>query len=377
MQKWIFLSSLVFCVAACSPVTQWNEFERRAITSLAITSLPPVPPDQSNSIASHPIAVEFGQALFHDVRLSANQQVSCASCHRPDYFFSDDKPQSRGLAATRRHTPGLIGIAYSQWLYWDGRRDSLWAQALTPLEHPDEHGISRVQVTELISTDPHYRQLYQELYGGLYGESAAGNHTTDRMFANAGKAIAAFETTLLPKPSRFDRYAAALVSSDWGTVDRALFSDEEIAGLRLFVNKAQCLNCHNGALFTNQGFHNVGTGLGVSAALPDHGRWQGVQEAQADPFNCLGEFSDAPAEWCALKFARVGGPELMGAFKVPGLRNISQTPPYMHDGRFSTLAQVVDHYIAAIPVPMGHTEIVPIPLAETERNNLIKFLETL
>lgn len=345
----------------------------QAIGSLALSALPALPPDLSNRVADNPAAASFGKQLFHDKRLSANQQVSCATCHQPDYAFSDPLARSVGISVTRRHAPSLIGSGYSEWFYWDGRRDSLWSQALAPLEHPAEHGFSRTGTATLLASDSAYREQYTALFG-----AAPTTHSTNLVFANTGKAIAAFERTLLPEPTRFDAYADTLRHPQEGADDTAAtLTPAELMGLDIFINKGQCLNCHNGPLLTNHGFHNIGTGLGVSENTPDDGRWQGVIEVQADLFNCLGEFSDAPADWCALTYARTTGRELLGAFKVPSLRNISRTPPYMHDGRFATLSQVIEHYVQAVPVNQGHSELLPFTLDETEHAALLSFLQTL
>ena len=372
-----FLTVLTLALGACTAEPAWSPSQRALIASLSLDALGAPPMDPSNRVAADDRAVALGERLFHDQRLSANGQVACSTCHRPDYHFADPNRLSRGIGETRRHAPTLLGAAWGTWFYWDGRRDSLWAQALTPLEHPDEHGLGRQDLVARLADDPQYQAAYQAAFGEAL--PADSNHPdaaarTDRAFSNIGKALAAFVAGLRPAPGRFDRYAAALAS---GGTPEDLLSATERQGLALFIGKGQCVQCHNGPLFTNQGFHNIGTVL--SAAEPrDNGRWQGLREAAADPFNCLGAFSDAPGPSCALRFVQDQGAHLPGAFKVPTLRNVAVTPPYMHDGQFADLAAVIDHYVTAPSADrLGHQEIVPVPLTAPERQALAAFLGTL
>ncbi len=366
-------------ITGCAPDPTWSRYERQVMASMQLQKLPAAE-DLSNGALTLPGVAELGRAIFHDTRFSANGRVSCATCHRPDYFFADDQPLSTGIGTTGRHTPSLLGAAHGRWFYWDGRRDSLWAQALTPLEHPDEHGFSRVLAVNLIAADPAYRKLYAATFGTL-----PDMQDLDNTFANIGKAIAAFEHTLQPGTSRFDQYVAALLNPAAET--HSLFTADEILGLRLFIGKGQCISCHNGPLFTNQSFQNIGTGSSSDNRSADLGRRAGLPQLRADPFNCLQRHSDAPAAWCALNFARTEGAQLAGAFKVPGLRNVAATPPYMHDGRFNSLEEVVEHYVQAAgprmlsrpgqpPVP-SHSEIVPLALTDAEQSALVAFLGTL
>lgn len=367
----------ILVLSACTPAPDWSPTQRTLIDSLSLDHLGAPPADPSNRVAADAAAATLGERLFHDRRLSANGQVSCSSCHRPEYHFADPRRLSRGIGETRRHAPTLLGAAWSQWFYWDGRRDSLWAQALTPLEHPDEHGSGRPDLIRYLASDADYATTYQAVFGEpLPGDAGApdAGPAIDAAFANLGKALAAFVASLAPAPGRFDRYARALRE---GSDPDLHLSAAEREGLALFIGKGQCVNCHNGPLLTNHDFHNVGTVQ--SAAEPrDNGRWQGLREVAADPFNCLGAHSDAPPEACALRYAQDQGAHLPGAFKVPTLRNVAVTPPYMHDGQFAALDEVIDHYAAAPSADrLGHQEIVPLALTAVERRSLAAFLGTL
>lgn len=361
-------------VAACNlwPRPTWNQEEVAILRSLWIGSLQSLPPDPSNRYGDDAQAALLGQQLFFDTRFSANGEVACATCHLPDKLFEDEKPLGQGVGTTNRRTMTLIGAAYSPWLFWDGRKDSLWAQALGPMESPVEHGGNRTQYARLIAS--HYRSDYQALFGPLpplahlpasagpvadpdanaawEAMSAEDRTAVTRVYANLGKAIAAYERLLLPAPARFDAYVEALLQNDKQAM-ATLFTADEVAGLELFIGKANCTRCHNGALFTDDHFHN--TGVPAAAQLPeDTGRALGAQQAQTDEFNCLSPYSDAQPEACSeLRFMTVAGEELLRAFKPPTLRNVSERAPFMHAGQLATVAEVLAHYNRNEPPKMA------------------------
>jgi len=351
----------------------WSDAEIALLRSLWLENLPELSPDPTNAVADNPQAAAFGQQLFLDTRLSANGSVSCATCHQPARRFTDGLPKGRAIGQSKRNTPSIVGTAYSPWLYWDGRRDSQWAQALSPLEDPAEHGSDRRRVLEIIASDEHYRSTYEQLFGELPDLSAAS--AVDSAFANIGKAIAAFERTVMPAGSRFDQYVAAVVARDTES-QQSLFSDDEVRGLRLFIDEANCMQCHNGPLFTNNEFHNTGV-LSAVGEVPDKGRAGGLPDVMQDPFNCRGEFNDAATRRCPeLDFAR-SGPELIGAVRTPSLRNLDGTAPYMHKGQIETLAAVLEHYNDAPDAMIGHNEAEPLGLSARELRQLEAFLGTL
>lgn len=374
----------------------WNENEVITLQSLAITSLPELPPDASNRVADDAQAAELGQRLFFDTRLSVNGQVACASCHLPAQQFQDGLALAQGVGTTTRRTMPLAGAAYSPWLFWDGRKDSLWSQALGPLESAVEHGGNRTQYAHLIAA--HYRSEYEAVFGMLPDlshlpasagpvDDAAARRAWEAMseddqrlvntiYANMGKSIAAYERQLQPGASRFDAYVEAVVNRDT-TAMQALFTPDEEAGLRLFIGEANCLQCHNGPLFTDNHFHN--TGVPAVDDLPeDTGRQLGAQQVLADEFNCLGEYSDAgPGDCSELRYMVAEGEELVRAYRPPSLRNVAERPPYMHAGQFDTLAVVLRHYNNAPEAPAGHHEIEPLNLSDAQLNQLEAFLRTL
>ena len=387
--------------ATAATIDGWSADQLGLLRTLSLHALARTREDPSNRVADDPRAARLGHRLFFDASLSASGAVACATCHRPECAFSDGLATSVGLGPGSRNTPTLIGAAHSPWLYWDGRRDSQWAQALAPLEAANEMGSTRLEVVRRIANDMRYRAEYEALFGaapdlgdperfppraGPFGDPSARDawdrlaegdrDRVNRTFANVGKAIAAYERVLVPGPSRFDAYVDHLVDGDLAAARRTLDADE-IAGLRLFLDGArtQCLRCHNGPLLTNHGFHDVASSrLG---SLPDLGRFAGLQAVLLDPFNCLGRYSDAPKEHCAeLRFVdRRELATLSGAFKTPTLREVARTAPYFHDGSLETLEDVIAHYRRP-PADPG-SELVPLELSDVESAQLATFLRTL
>lgn len=384
------------------PPPPWTAAELALLASLNLERLPALPPDPSNAVADDPRAAELGRLLFFDPRLSGSGRFSCASCHRPELRFTDGLALAQAEGRSRRHTPSLIGSAWSPWQYWDGRRDSLWAQALVPLEDPQEQAGNRLRLVRLLHADSGYRQRYEALFGPLPPFDEGRRFPADAgplpsrpewlaawkamreedrqlvnlVFSRLGKVLAAFQRQLQFAPARFDHYVAALAAGDQAAA-AALLTPEERRGLRLFIGKARCIDCHNGPLFTNHEFHNTGL-LPLAGELPDQGRRRALQQLRSDPFNCLGPYSDAPPQACQeLRYMREGS-ELLGAFRTPSLRNSSSTAPYMHQGQLASLREVLQHYNAAPPAVIGHNEVEqPLRLSRRELRQLEAFLHTL
>jgi cytochrome c peroxidase len=338
---------------------------------LSMEALEPLPPDPSNRWADDKRAADFGHRLFFDPRLSANGRVSCATCHDPARQFQDGTPLAQGVGMTARRTMPVAASAYSPFLFWDGRKDSQWAQALGPLESPVEHGGTRAQYARVVAE--HYRADYERIFGSL--PDLRGRDAATAVFVNLGKAIAAYERRIQYGPSRFDGFVSSWKAN--GTPPKDVLSGDEVAGLALFVGKANCVQCHNGPLLTNSEFHN--TGVPRAAGLPDdHGRLPAIASVRNDEFNCRSRWSDAGERDCAeldVLPAPVAG--LERAFKVPSLRNVAERAPYMHAGQFSTLAQVLEHYNHAPAAPSGSTELKPLGLSAGELRQLEAFLRTL
>jgi cytochrome c peroxidase len=368
--------------------TAWTAQERATLQSLNLASLPAAH-DPSNRFADNPQAAALGKQLFFDPRFSRNGQVACATCHLPNKAFSDGKPVAEAFATGTRNTPSLLGVAHNDWFFWDGRKDSLWSQALAPLENPAEHGFTRVAAVRLLLNDTAYNAQYRALLTNLptaatlatLPASASPSGTleqlqawknipqaereqVDQVFAATGKFIAAYVSSLALPPNRLD---AAISNS-------SALTPTEMAGARLFMGKAQCLLCHSGAMLTNQTFQNSGTGtLGV-----DSGRAAALDSVRNDRFNCQGKHSDAPPETCTeLQFLTRNRHSVAGAFKVPSLRNVAQTAPYFHDGRMATLEAVVDYYVHASQQANKDHDLPRIELSDAEKQALVAFLKVL
>jgi cytochrome c peroxidase len=381
----------------------WTDRERRVLLSLLLPGPDDSPPvTASNRFSSSEAAAELGRKMFFDRRLSGNGQVSCATCHQPDRYYTDGLPLSRGTGQVARNAPTIVGAAYQRWFYWDGRRDSLWAQALIPFEAASEMGGSRLAVIRAVSKDPEYRQLYESIFdelpaaalweslpadAGPYGEEDIRNNWAglsseirsriNLTYSNLGKSIAAFERTLRPPETRFDRYVRALDGAGDPPAQSRL-SEDEVAGARLFMDsaKTQCLQCHNGHMLSNGDFHNIGTGSFTGPNL-DFGRVFGLRAVLMDEFNCLGPYSDAePAQCVDLRFLnRDAHIPLEGAFKVPTLRGLKHTAPYFHDGRFPTLREVLEYYNSPPDKRVsGPHELRPLGLTDKEISQLERFL---
>ena len=389
---------------------RWSADDVAVLASLSLKRLPPVPVDPSNAVEQRPAAIELGRRLFNDTRLSRNGAVSCATCHDPAKQFQDSLPVSQGVGTGSRRAMPIVGAGHSPWLFWDGRKDSLWSQALGPLEDAVEHGTNRTRVAHLVSRN--YRSDYEAIFGalprldGLPGDAGPKGNATElaawtatdirrredvsRVFSNIGKAIAAYEKSLQHTPTRLDSYVDAVLRGD--PAARGLLQADEARGLRLFIGKAQCVSCHNGPLFSDQQFHNTGVPP-RDASRPDRGRANATVPVRADEFNCLGSFSDARPEQCQeLRFMVTDDPVLEGAFKTPGLRGVADRAPYMHAGQLATLEQVARHYVAAPHAVVGrselththagaprskHAEQAPIELSDAEIADLVRFLGTL
>lgn len=373
----------------------WTAQEKQLLLGLSAHHLPEVAEDLSNQYQNDQQAVALGAKLFFDARLSDLGTISCSVCHQPNRAFSDGLRVASGIQKGRRNTPSLLGAAHQKWFFWDGRKDSLWAQALEPFEDKSEHNLSRTELIKIVLEDPEYLTLYRSLFGNppskqerlSWPDNASPKrdlaglkvwkalpketrHQINRAFSNLGKSIAAYEATLNYNVSRFDQYLLDLKNDK----PSAHLNASEVAGLKVFIGKGQCVNCHSSPLLSNQHFQNIGTATNSN----DKGR-SSVAETQAwDIFNCLGEFSDAPKSYCKdLKFMSKDRHSLSGSFKVPSLRNVSKTAPYLHDGRFKTLEQVVDLYLDPPSKNRSRNHLPIIVLNKNERNQLIEFLKAL
>ncbi len=274
--------------------------------------------------------VELGKLLFFDKRLSTNNTIACASCHMPSLAFTDGQPVSTGVHRLQggRSAPASINRLFSSAQFWDGRAVTLEDQSTGPFVSPVEHGFANHdELVEKLKGIKGYEPLFQKVFQGPV--------TKDRI----GQAIASFQRTLISGNSPYDRF-------DYGGEENAI-SPEAQRGLKLFLKKARCTRCHSGFNFTDEKFHNLG--IDWDKEHIDLGRFTVTKNA-----------------------------EDIGAFKTPTLREIARTAPYMHDGRFATLRQVVDFYDGGgIKNPHQDNTIIPLKLTEQEKDDLVEFLHSL
>lgn len=373
----------------------WSSAEIAVLKTLHIDTLAERPADPSNKYERSTTAAALGKRIFFDPRFSANQRVSCASCHDPEQQFQDGRALGQGIATGIRRTMPLVASGNSPWQFWDGRKDSVWSQALGPLEDAKEHGGNRVAYARLMYEQ--YRSDYEAVFhpfpdlkglpekaspAGTPAERAAWTKMTEAqriavsgVFANMGKAIAAYESTLSHGPARLDNYIRSVTR---GSADATqLLTPSEKRGLRLFIDKAGCITCHAGPLFSDQHFHNTGVPP-LNRSTPELGRAAVIATVLKDEFNCLGNFSDAPRQNCAeLAFIAADDPHMVGAFKTPSLRNVALRAPYMHAGQIASLTQVVQHYAHAPLAAVGRSERNPQLMDEKEIADLVAFMGTL
>jgi cytochrome c peroxidase len=382
----------------------WTDSERAVLETLRLGARRDPPPDPGNRAGDDPAAAALGKGLFGDPALSRDGRVACQTCHEPARAFTDGQPRSIGLAALRRNAPSLLDVAYQRWLFWDGRADSLWSQALDPLEQPEEMGGSRTAIVHRVAADTRLAQLYRDAFGplpeiawqrvrldaGPNGDASARAAWTalpeseradlTRAFANLGKALAAYERTLRSGPSRFDAYADAVLDGREREAEH-LLDAREVSGLELFISgRSGCLSCHHGPLFTDGQFHNIGTGE-IGTPSEDLGRARGRQLARSSEFNCASPLRDEPAGADCGRESGFGAEVVAlqrGAFRTPGLRNLSATAPYLHDGRFATLEQVLAFYRhPPDKAAVAHELPRELDLSDRDLADIARFLHTL
>lgn len=394
-----------------------------------------VPPDPTNAFADDPRAARLGQQLFFDPGLSGPLldgdndgsehalgtagepgRVSCAGCHVPSSGFVDSRSLggqiSLGSAWVLRRTPSLLGVAHRRWMMWDGRADSLFSQAVGPLESWNEMNSSRLFVAEQIHA--RYRGVYEAIFGadvlaplsdtarfpplspdetgctirpggertcrGVPGDGAEydGMAPDDqalvtRVVSDVGKALGAYQRLLHCGPGRFDRWLAG--ESD-------ALTREEIRGAALFVGRAGCVSCHDGPRLTDQSFHNVGLAPATVAVvfidIDDRGAALGLEQLLASPLNSEGDFADG-TDGRLRELSELPRAALEGAFLTPSLRCIAGQPSFMHTGQLTELADVVD-FFADGGHPggyLGRSELAELDLTDRERADLVAFIGAL
>jgi len=338
--------------------------------------------DPGNELSGLPWAEQLGEALFSEPTLSANQQISCASCHQPENGFTDNRPVGIGLKTGARNTQGLFDVGLQRWFGWDGGADSLWAATIRPLFNAHEMGNNTATLASTLRTNELFvsalrNHLPEPTDNPVPASDVSAenikplaNREDDELVVLAAKAIAAFMRTLRSPRSQFDQFRDALINED--VQAQAAYSDSAKRGLKLFVGDANCRVCHFGSNFSNGEFHDTGRPFFTGVGEVDPGRYTGIQRVTQDPFNLLGEYARGSSDSDQLKTSKVKLSQLnWGQWRTPSLRNLTQTAPYMHDGSLKTLRDVVDAY-ADIDTDRLHAKGEAIL-----KPDLVNFLRTL
>ncbi|MDH5218252.1 MAG: c-type cytochrome [Gammaproteobacteria bacterium] len=273
-----------------------------------------------------PARIDLGKKLFFDPRLSSSNFISCATCHNPALGWSDalKTATGHGMRTLGRSTPTILNTAYQRFQFWDGRERSLEKQALGPIIAGGEMAQNLDELLVELKAIPGYVKLFEKAYPGegIKGDTIA-------------KAIASFERTVVSSEAPFDK---------WLMGNNKAMSKSAVRGFELFKTKANCVACHDGFNFSDNGFHNIGL-----KGNTDGGRYE-------------------------IKPIAV----LKGAFKTPTLRDVAMTAPYMHNGEYATLEEVIDHYNAGGSKVEGLSpNMKPLNLSKKEKTDLIAFLKSL
>ena len=397
-----FSSSVVLLFGACDEQSTGkilsqieNSNETRHLFSPEaweiVRSLSPLPdappPNPTNRFAADPAAAALGQKFFFDFRFSKHSTIACSTCHSPFYAFADIESTSFATGRGTRNTPTVLNAAYNEWQLWDGRSETMWAQALFALEGENEMAGTRLQYAHVIKK--HYQTEYEAVFGRLPeledairfphegkpgdpafdGISEADQIAVNTIFSNIGKSVEAYQRLLITPDTPFDRYVAG---------DEGAISLEAKRGLKIFIGKGGCVNCHNTPRFTDNAFHNIGVPAGSEE---DKGRFQGIPKLLNNMFNSSGIYSDSRTASEQMLDVMKPKPKDQGAFRTPTLRNVAITAPYFHTGEFPTLASVITFknsggYTTGFP-DMAAVPMEPLDLSEAEQTDLIAFLETL
>ncbi|MFO7566451.1 MAG: cytochrome c peroxidase [Enhygromyxa sp.] len=357
--------------------------QRELLRTLGPLEAPP--PSPSNAVADDAAAVELGAWLFHDDGLSrAGTGVSCVDCHQPALGWSDERVLSANADGedSARHSQTVINVAYQPFMFWNGRSDSLWAQAYKAMIAV--HGVDEHETVAYLQGSEDYPALYAEVFGEFpdvealtadpnISEEQLGE-ILDEVLINCAKAIAAYERTLISSDSPLDRWIAG---------DEDALSEQQKRGAALFVGKGGCIECHSGPNLSDGWFHNIGLAPGRDGVTAEAGLAATIADVT---LNVAGKWSDDP-EWGAAKIAELeqrvaaAGDALIGAHKTPTLRDVAQRPRLGHNGEVDSLEAWIARYSSAQvdPGAIGSVDpaYVPRKLSEAEIADLVEFMHAL
>ncbi len=349
----------------------FTEDERRTILSHG-----PWPPrlvrDSSNYVSGNIAAIALGRRLFFDSRLSISNTISCATCHEPGKAFSDGKPLAHGLAQVPRNTPSVWNVRFNRWYGWSGATDTLWGASIRPILIESEMGASEGHVANLIANDATLEKFFQNAF-----RKAPDQLSAEQTFVGAGKALAAYQETLVTPRTAFDDFRDSIAKGN--DQQQSSYSLSEQRGLKIFVGKGNCSLCHFGPSFTNGEFDDVAIPFFSGPGVVDQGRYGGIKSFRRSPYTRSGVHSDNPDRKALTRHVALKHRN-WGEFKVPSLRNVARTAPYMHNGSLATLRDVVLHYSKIDEERLhsdGNTILKPLNLTSEEVEDLISFLDSL
>jgi cytochrome c peroxidase len=394
----IILSSYMLCLGAEESLgkVKFSEKDLQRISTLS--PLPEVPADPTNKVSKDMRAVNLGEKIFGDWRLSSGGEFACADCHRElDNFMTVRTGDFVDI-------PSLWNIGYNKWFFWDGRADSLWAQTLGPLEAAHEHNSTRTEIARLMSEDTTYKPVYEELFGKIpdfsdvsrfpYSARPDSQDTelneqwlkmapedqfeVNRVFANVGKVLAAYQMTIVSPKTSFDLFVEGIQQQDAKKMNALTQSAQR--GLKLFIGKGKCIDCHSGPTFSDNAFHDTGLPDFSGIIGVETGRHGGIVSLWESTFSRSSPFSDAPNESQNLADLKVDASH-KNQYKTPSLRKVTLTPPYMHTGQFRFLSDVIEFYStmkdARVESPGEKIEISPRNFTEQEKVDLLAFLKAI
>jgi cytochrome c peroxidase len=408
------------CDSEAPPVDELTDVERAKVAELS--PLEALPTDSTNAVADDPRAAVLGQKFFFDSDFSGpltvgddgtngalgavgdEGKIACRSCHLGSWLFdSRSNPNETALGSDwgARNAPSLINASHYEWLHWDGRMDSPWASPLGAIENPKSMNSNRLRLAHTVYAK--YKDEYDAIFTPPLDPALDPAHPdaarfpatgkpkaqmTDpdgpwemmtpedrtiinRIYVNFGKVAAAYLRVLNSENSPFDRYVAG---------ETAAISASAKRGLKLFIGKAACVECHSTPIFSDDKFHVTGVPQrGEHAPTVDKGRFDALKGLLASPFNTAGMFSDDPNTGKLEGLAQVE--EETGKFRTKGLRQVKETGPYMHAGQFKSLREVVEFYdkggeetgFSGVKDPL----LKPLNLTSDEIDDIVAFLETL
>jgi cytochrome c peroxidase len=330
--------------------------------------------DPTNRGSGKSTAIEFGTRLFFEQRLSTAGQVSCSTCHVPERNWTDNLKRGVGMLEVYRNTPTLWNLRASRWYGWDGASDSLWLQSMRPILDERELNSTPQHVAQLVRDDEQLACRYKKAFG-----VAPSANDDEGVLVNVGKALAAFVETLVSGRTPFDNFRDALARGQ--TPAPGTYSEPAQRGLKIFIGKGGCTNCHSGPNFTNGEFFSTGLSRFQPLGKPDPGREAGIRQLLENRFNLLGAYNDDATKVSASHTRTLTQVKAtIGEFKVPSLRNLALSHPYGRDGEVESLTDVVRHYSQIDPIRLHAKDgkpATPLKLTEREQSELVVFLESL